>query len=346
MKKHLNTLYITTEGTWLNKDGQNIVVSLEGSEVGRIPVHTIGSIVCFGRASMSSQLMGFCAENDVCMVYLSEYGRFLARVEGPTRGNVLLRREQYRKTDDAEKCAEIVRHIVIGKTLNQRAVINRSLRDHGEKLNPGEAEKLKAVSERLTDIARKIETLSDLERLRGYEGEAGQHYFRIFDYLIRSNKEIFSFTRRSRRPPRDCVNALLSFVYTLLTHDLRSALESNGLDPAVGFLHRERPGRPSLALDLMEEFRPFFADRLTLSIINRQQLGKDDFRFMENGAVLLNDEGRKKVLVAYQERKKDQITHSWLGEKVSTGLLFHIQAQLFARYLRGDIDGYPPFIWK
>ncbi len=346
MRRHLNTLYITTEGAWLNKDGANVVISLENKELGRIPIHTIGGIVCFGRVLMSPQLMGFCAESDVCVSYLTDYGRFLARVEGPTRGNVLLRREQYRRTDDPDKCSEIVCNIIVGKTLNQRAVLKRTLRDHGNSLNEEETEKLQKVSERFTGIARKVETLTDVDTLRGFEGEAGQIYFGIFDHLIRAQKDLFTFTTRSRRPPRDSVNAVLSFVYTLLMHDVRSALESNGLDPAVGFLHRERPGRPSLALDLMEEFRPFLADRLTLSLINRQQLGEKDFRQMENGAVLLNEDGRKKVLVAYQERKRDELTHPFLNEKMSIGLLFHVQTQLFARHLRGDIDGYPPFIWK
>lgn len=346
MKRHLNTLYITTQGAWLSKDGANVVVSLEGDELGRVPIHTLGGIVCIGRVMMSPPLMGYCAEEGVSISFLAEHGRFLARVEGPVSGNVLLRREQYRRTDDAKATADITRSIVIGKTLNQRAVIRRALRDHRDKLAENETGLLEKAQKRLTHSARKAENTLDVDSLRGLEGDAARVYFGLFDHLILVKKKIFLFTGRNRRPPLDPVNALLSFIYSLLLHDVRSAIESVGLDPAVGYLHRERPGRPSLALDLMEEFRPFFADRLALSLINRNQLGKKDFRHIENGAVLLDEEGRKKVLITYQERKQDELTHPFLDEKTTVGLLWHLQAQLLARHLRGDIDGYPPFVWK
>ncbi|MEM7676194.1 MAG: type I-C CRISPR-associated endonuclease Cas1c [Myxococcota bacterium] len=347
MRRHLNTLYITTEGAWLSKDGENVVVSSEGKEIGRVPVHTIGGIVGFGRVLMSPQLMGHCAESDVGMSFMTEHGRFLARVVGPQSGNVLLRREQYRCADDEAACATIVRSLVVGKTVNQRAVLRRALRDHGDNMDQAMKSRLETVAERLTAIARKSENQMILtDTLRGLEGEAGSLYFDVFDQLIRGDKDAFQFKGRSRRPPRDRVNAVLSFVYTLLAHDVRSALETVGLDPAVGFLHRDRPGRPSLALDIMEEFRPFFADRLALSLINRRQLTARDFRAFENGAVMLTEEGRKSVLIAYQERKREELVHSFIQEKVTVGLTWHVQAQLLARHLRGDIDGYPPFIWK
>ena len=263
-----------------------------------------------------------------------------------SRGDLLLRREQYRRTDDGEKAAQIASAIVVGKTLNQRTVLRRALRDHGEAIDQACKAALRAAEERLSDVARRTTRPEPLDVIRGYEGEAGQIYFAVFDHLIRAQKETFRFAGRSRRPPLDAVNALLSFLYTLLVHDCRGALEAIGLDPAVGFLHRDRPGRPSLALDLMEEFRAMMADRLALSLINRRQIGTGDFRAMENGAVLLTDDVRKLVLVAYQERKREEITHAFLQETAPIGLLPYLQAQLLARHLRGDLDGYPPFVWK
>lgn len=346
MRRLLNTLFVTTQGAWINKDGANVVISVDGSERGRVPVHTIGSIVCFGRVSMSPPLMGACAENGVCIAYLSENGRFLARVEGPVSGNVLLRREQYRRSDSADATSAIVRSLVVGKTLNHRAVLRRALRDHSDSLGHSGRDAVAATAQRLTDIARRATKPQTADSLRGLEGEAGQVYFGVFDHLIRHGKETFRFAKRSRRPPLDPVNAVLSFLYTLVVHDCRGALEGVGLDPAVGFLHRDRPGRPSLALDLTEEFRAPLADRLALSLINRRQLTQRDFRREENSATLLTDDGRKTVLVAYQERKRDEITHPFLEEKMTMGLLFHTQALLLARHLRGDLDNYPPFIWR
>ena len=346
MRRHLNTLYITTQGAWLNKDGANVVVSVENEERGRVPVHTVGGIVGFGRVLASPPLLGFCAEQGVCICFLTEEGRFLARVEGPVSGNVLLRREQYRRTDDIRRCGELVRGFVIGKLLNQRTVIRRALRDHADALNQADRDALSTAEERITSGLYQATREGDGDVLRGIEGAAAGAYFAAFNALIRGDKDLFTFKGRSRRPPLDAVNAILSFLYVLLLHDVRSALETVGLDPAVGFLHRERPGRPSLALDLVEEFRAFFADRLALSLINRRQLGKSSFVFVENGSVLLSDEGRKAVLIAYQERKRDELLHPYLQEKITVGLLWHVQAQLLARHLRGDLDGYPPFVWK
>lgn len=343
MKKLLNTLYVTTQGAYLSKEGETVVVKVDGDVRLRLPVHTISGIVCFGNVGCSPFLMGFCAENQVGVSFLTEHGRFLARVQGPVSGNVLLRREQYRRADDLERSAEIAKSILTGKIANCRAVLQRVIRDHGNKID--EEEMRRAVM-RLT---RQIDLLGQpypLDGLRGIEGDSAHIYFDVFDDLIVAQKDTFRFNERNRRPPLDNVNCLLSFIYTLLMHDVRSALETVGLDPAVGFLHRDRPGRPGLALDLMEEFRPFIADRLTLSLINLQQVQDKGFKKMDSGAVTMNDDTRKTVLVAYQERKQEEITHPFLGEKVAVGILFHIQALLFARYLRGDLDGYPPFIWK
>jgi CRISPR-associated protein Cas1 len=346
VRRHLNTLYVTSQGAYLNKDGANLVVAVDGAERARVPIHTLGGVVGFGRVALSPPLLGFCAEAGVTVSFLSEHGRFLARVEGPVSGNVLLRREQYRRTDDPERCAALVRSLVIGKALNQRAVLRRALRDHGERLAPPATTALEAAERRLTDIARRAERPQGADLLRGLEGEAANVYFGVFDALILVPDEGLRFRGRSRRPPLDPVNALLSFVYALLVHDVRSALETTGLDPAVGFLHRDRPGRPSLALDLMEEFRPFFADRLVLSLMNRRQVAANGFRRLENGACLMTDELRKAVLVAYQERKREELRHPYLGEPTTVGLLWHLQAQLLARHLRDDLDGYPPFVWK
>jgi CRISP-associated protein Cas1 len=343
MKKHLNTLFVTTQGAYLSKEGETVVVRHEKETLLQIPVHTIGGIVCFGQVSCSPFLMGFCAENGVGLSFLSENGRFLARVQGPVSGNVLLRRQQYRLADDEGGSADVARSVLTGKLANCRAVLHRTLRDHADKVN---TDAIKAASDRLKNGLQLMQNERSLEVLRGIEGDAAHTYFTVFDHLIVSQKGDFIFRERNRRPPLDKVNCLLSFIYTLLMHDVRSALEGVGLDPAVGFLHRDRPGRASLALDLMEEFRPYIADRLTLSLINLTQVQKDGFRIMENRAVVMDDETRKAVLVAYQKRKQEEIIHPFIEEKVTVGILFHIQAMLMARYLRGDLDGYPPFLWK
>lgn len=346
MRRQLNTLYVTTEGAWLRKDGANVVMEVEGEIRGRLPAHMLESLVCIGRVLVSPPLLGYCAEQGISVCYLTPNGKFLARVEGPVSGNVLLRREQYRRTDDAQGCACIVRNLLLGKVHNQRVVLGRALRDHGDGLTDAAQATLTQAHKRLGRIADKLLLEPQLDVLRGLEGEAAQAYFGVFDHLIRVDSPALRFTGRNRRPPRDAVNALLSFLYTLLTHDCRSALETVGLDPAVGFLHRDRPGRPSLALDLVEEFRPLLADRLALSLINRKQLSERDFRSLDNGAVLLKDEARKAVLTAYQERKREELRHVFLEEKAPIGLFPYIQAQLLARHLRGDLDAYPPFLWK
>jgi len=343
VKKHLNTLFVTTQGAYLAKDGETVVVKVEKEIRLRIPIHTIGGIVCFGNIMCSPFLMGFCAERDVAISFLTEYGRFLARVQGPVSGNVLLRREQYRRADDMNASAEMARAVLTGKLANCRTVLARALRDHSDKLNVDE---VREASQRINSSLQRLQSDLPLNVLRGFEGEAAHTYFSVFDHLITSQKEDFIFRERNRRPPLDNVNCLLSFLYTIVLHDVRSALESVGLDPAVGFLHRDRPGRPGLALDMMEEFRPFLADRLTLSLINLNQVQTKGFKKMESGAVLMDDETRKAVLVAYQKRKQDEIMHPFLEEKVPIGLLFHMQALLLARCLRGDLDGYPTFIWK
>jgi CRISPR-associated protein Cas1 len=343
VKKHLNTLFVTTQGAYLAKEGETIAVKVEGEVRLRLPVHTIGGIVCFGNVSCSPFLMGFCGENGVGVSFLTEHGRFLARVQGPVSGNVLLRREQYRRADDPVASTDIARAVLTGKIANSRTVLQRALRDHEGKIA---AEAVSFAVKRLGNHLDLLNREQPLDSLRGCEGDAAHIYFGVFDHLIVAQKEAFAFLERNRRPPLDNVNALLSFLYTLLVHDIRAALESVGLDPAVGFLHRDRPGRPSLALDLMEEFRPFLADRLALSLINRQQVQAKGFQQSESGAVVMTDDTRKTVLVAYQERKQEEILHPFLEEKVTIGLLFHTQALLMARYLRGDLDGYPPFIWK
>jgi CRISPR-associated protein Cas1 len=342
VKRLLNTLYVTTEGAALRKDGENAVVQIDGVERSRVPLHLLGGLVVFGATWLSPALMQACAAAGITIVFLDRAGRFQARVEGPVSGNVLLRRAQYRLGDGAE---DIVRSLVIGKVANQRAVLMRALRDHEVNYSAGEAA-LDAAAARLADILRRATRPATVDELRGLEGEAGHVYFGVFGRLVRASDAGLRFTGRSRRPPRDPVNALLSFLYTLLVNDCRAALESVGLDPAVGFLHRDRPGRPSLALDLMEELRPIFADRLALSLINRRQLQSADFATMDGGAVMLADEARKRVLTAWQERKREERQHVFLGERAPFGLVPFLQAQLLARHVRGDLDAYPPWLWK
>lgn len=346
MRRYLNTLYVQTEGAWLRKDGTNLVVEVDGVEKGRVPAHLLGGVVCVGRVGVSPPLLGYCCESGVTVTWLTDRGRFLARVEGPVSGNVLLRREQYRRSDDPAACAALVRSFVLAKTLNQRTVLRRGLRDHGDGMAAEARAAVEAAERRLTDIARRAQKDQGADALRGLEGEAAAAYFAVFDRLIRVDDAALRFAGRSRRPPLDPVNALLSLLYTLVTHDCRSALETFGLDPAVGFLHRDRPGRPSLALDLLEEFRPVVADRLALSLLNRRQVGAGAFRRLENGAVLLADEARREVIVAFQERKREELLNPYLEEKAPLGLMPQLQAQLLARHLRGDLDAYPPFVWR
>jgi CRISPR-associated protein Cas1 len=343
MRRLLNTLYVTTQGAYLARDGETIDVRVERETKLRIPVHTLASVVCFGQVSCSPPLMGLCAERGVTVAFLTEHGRFLARVQGPVSGNVLLRRQQYRQADHPSWPAEAARVIVSAKIANSRTVLLRAAREGESRDGMGE---LEAASRRLGRLLEELQKPLPLDVVRGIEGDAARTYFSVFDHLIVTSKEDFFWKERSRRPPLDNVNALLSFLYTLLVHDVVSALESVGLDPAVGYLHRDRPGRPSLALDLMEELRPVVADRLALSLINRKQVRGNGFRKTESGAVAMDDDTRKEVLVAYQKRKQDELQHPFLGEKVVFGIVPHIQAALFARCLRGDLDGYPPFFWR
>ena len=343
MRHLLNTLYVTTQGSYLSREGEAVVVKQEDEIRLRLPVHTLDGIVCFGHVSCSPPLMGLCAERNVSLSFLTEHGKFLARVQGPVHGNVLLRRAQYRAADDEQACAAIARAVVLAKVANCRTVLLRGARERPNGSGPLECE---AAAQRLARVLADLEGVEELDRVRGLEGEAAQAYFGVFDHLITTAKGDFFFRERSRRPPLDNVNSLLSFLYTLLVHDCASALETVGLDPAVGYLHRDRPGRPGLALDLMEEFRPFLADRLAVTLINRRQVDAQGFQKTETGAVLMDDLTRKEVLVAWQKRKQEEIHHPFLGERVALGLVPYVQALLLARRLRGDLDGYPAFFWR
>lgn len=343
MKKLLNTLYVTSQGAYLAKDGECIAVHVDKEVKLRVPIHTLGGVVCFGQVSCSPFLMGFAAERGLGFSFLTEKGRFLARVLGPVSGNVLLRREQFRRADNLDTSAEVARSIITAKIINARRVLQRTLRDHGDKIDGATLEK---EIGHLQDCLHRLQQPVGLDLARGIEGEAANGYFGVFNHLILSAEPEFRFAGRSRRPPLDRINCLMSFIYTLLAHDVRSALECVGLDSEVGFLHRDRPGRHGLALDVMEEFRAFVADRLALSLINLGQIKKDDFEILETGAVKLTDDARKTLLVAYQKRKQDEIMHPFLNERIPMGLVFHVQAMLMSRWLRGDLDGYPPFVWK
>lgn len=343
MKQLLNTLYVTTQGAYLAKEGETVVVKVEKETKLRVPIHTLSAIVCFGQVSCSPFLMGMCGERGVGLAFLSEHGQFLARVQGPVSGNVLLRREQYRWADRQERTAAVARAVVTAKVANCRTVLQRALRDNGD--GPGAAELARAVL-RLGRLLQDVASADHVDSIRGHEGDAARTYFGVFDHLITASKEDFFFRGRNRRPPLDNVNAMLSFSYTLLTHDITAALETVGLDPAVGYLHRDRPGRPSLGLDLLEELRPVIADRMVLSLINRRQVRAGGFRKTEAGGVLMDDATRKELLVAYQNRKQDEIQHPFLGERVAFGLVPHLQATLLARAIRGDLDGYACFLWK
>lgn len=343
MKKLQNTLYVSTQGTYLSKEGECVLVKIDQEEKSRIPIHILEGIVCFGQISVSPFLLGFCAEKGVAVTFLTQYGRYLCSVQGPVRGNILLRRAQYRIADDLDLSSRLASAFVIGKIGNARVTLSRMVRDHPEKVD---VEKLKDAQRMLAGSVKHLKSEANQERIRGIEGDAAKIYFSVFDHGITSTDPDFTFNGRNRRPPLDRVNCLLSFFYTLLTHDIRSALETVGLDPAAGFLHKDRPGRPSLALDMLEEFRAFIADRLTLTMINRAQVKSNDFDVSESGAVLLKDDARKEILVAYQNRKSEEIMHPFLKEKMPVGLLWHMQALLLARFIRGDIDAYPPFVWS
>ncbi len=343
MRKMLNTLYVTTQGAYLHKEGETVVVKVERENRLRLPIHTLSSIVCFGQVSCSPYLLGHCAEKDVAVSFMTEYGRFLARLQGAVSGNVLLRREQYRRADNEQASAAIARMFVVGKISNSRVNIHRALRDHRGKT---EESNMGQICQVFSRYAKQLLLEDGLDSIRGIEGRTARDYFDQFNHLIVAQKKDFIFSGRNRRPPLDRVNCLLSFVYTLLYHDARSALETVGLDPAVGFLHRDRPGRLGLALDLTEEFRSMLADRLVLSLINLGQVKKKGFIVTEGGAVKMDEDTRKTVLVNYQKRKQEEIEHPFLQEKIPVGMLMLAQAQLLSRYLRRDLDGYPPFLWR
>lgn len=343
MRKILNTLYVTNEKAYLALDGENIVIQENGKTLGRIPIHTIESIVVFGYVGASPALMGKCADMNKSLVFLKPSGRFLAKITGKSYGNILLRREQYRICDNAERSLNIAKNIISAKIINTHAVVSRTIRDHSLRID---VERFKNVSTQLKRGAELAYNCSNPDSLRGIEGECATGYFSLFDDMILQQKEDFYYKTRSRRPPMDNVNALLSFTYSLLTSMCVSALETVGLDPYAGFFHTERPGRCSLALDLVEEFRAAFADRFVLTLINRKMISYKDFIEKENGGVILKDDSRKNYLSFWQKRKTEIITHPFLQEKVEWGMLPYIQAMLMSKYIRGDIEEYPPFLWK
>ncbi|MGH7619484.1 MAG: type I-C CRISPR-associated endonuclease Cas1c [Gemmatimonadaceae bacterium] len=343
MKQHLNTLFVTTQGAYVAKEGQAVVVRVDGEARFRLPMHNLAGIMCFGQVSCSPWLMEACAKNEITLSFVSESGRFLAAVHGFSPGNVLLRREQYRRADDMQASVGIARNVVAAKIANSRSVLLRGARDYKE--SPRRAE-LMAASARLAACVPQARAADSLDMLRGIEGESAALYFGAFNGLLTAQQDAFAMTHRTRRPPMDRINSLLSFLYAMLAHDARGACESVGLDAAVGFLHRDRPGRPGLALDLMEEFRALLADRVALNLVNRQQVKPDGFREGETGGIEMDDATRKTVIAAYQERKQKELIHPFLNETVSAGLLVHLQARLLARHLRGDLDAYPAFIAK
>jgi len=343
MKKLLNTLYVTSENSYLSLDGENVVILEEKKELGRIPLHNLEAIVSFGYRGVSPALMGGCAERNIGLCFLTPQGKFLARISGRIRGNVLLRQKQFEIANDDKASLGIARNCILGKVFNSRWILERATRDHCLQID---VEKVKQASGYLKESLKRIVECQDMAVLRGYEGEAASVYFRVFNQLILQQKKDFTFDGRNRRPPLDNVNALLSFVYTLLTSSVASALETVGLDPYVGFMHTERPGRTSLALDMIEELRPVMADRFVLTLINKKMVTGKDFTKKEDGAVILSDKARKMLLTEWQNRKKEEIKHPYLDEKVEWGMIPFVQAMLLARYLRGDIDEYPPFLWK
>lgn len=343
MRILLNVLYVLTQQSYLSLDGENVVLQQGDTELMRVPLHNLEGIITFGYAGASPALMGACAQRQIAISFLTMHGRFLARVVGEESGNVVLRKTQYRLSDREDDSAEIARSFLFGKIYNARSVIERAMRDYALRLD---MDKLGRVSAGLQNALSRLYQAKTLAEMRGIEGEAAALYFSAADDLILQQKDVFFFHGRSRRPPLDPVNALLSFAYTMLSHDIAAALSSVGLDPYVGFLHRDRPGRQSLALDMMEELRAVLADRFVLTLINTRQVGEKGFIKRENGAVILDDDTRRTVLSAWQKHKQTVITHPFLKEKAEWGLVPYIQAMLLARYLRRDLDAYPPFLWK
>lgn len=343
MKTLLNTLYVQTSGAYLHLDHETLKVEIDKELRLQVPLHHLGSLVLFGEVMVSPGLLGRCAQDGRPVIWLSRSGRFLGRLEGPVSGNVLLRRAQHEAMDSPRRTLEVARNLVAGKLKNQRNVILRSARETDDSQDH---ELLSHIAKLLGEILLQLPAVTDLDTLRGMEGDAARHYFAGFSSMLRADRETFAITGRTRRPPLDPTNALLSFLYALLLSDCVAGAQGVGLDPQMGFLHSLRPGRPSLGLDLMEELRPILADRLTLTLINRRQLSEPDFDRRTGGAVLLNDAGRKKVVVAYQERKQEEIFHPGVQQKMPLGLVPHIQARLLARHLRGELVAYPPYLHK
>lgn len=342
MKKLLNTLYVTTEGAYLRKDGETVAVEIDGAARARMPAHLLGQIVLFGETTMSRDMMGFAAEAGISVAWLTYAGKLAARVEGPQSGNVLLRRAQHRITDDPRTAVAVARAVVAAKLANQRALLRRHMRDYP---TSDGADRVDDAQRRLANGARLALEAPELDTLRGREGDGANAYWGAFPHLVRSDDPAFAFAGRNRRPPRDPLNAVLSFLYAMAALDARAACETHGLDPQMGFLHRDRPGRHSLALDLMEEVRAPLCDRVALSLVNRRQLKPQHFERQETGAVLLNEEGRRLVLTEWQARKRTELRHPWLDERIPLGLVLQVQAQTLARHLRGDIDTYPGWLW-
>jgi CRISPR-associated protein Cas1 len=343
MRQLLNTLYVTTEGAYLHLDHETLKVEMEGTTKLQVPLHHLGGVVCFGNVMVSPFLLHRCAEDGRTLVFLDRNGRFKARVEGPVSGNVLLRRAQHLAASNKEQSIAIARNIAAGKIQNARQIVLRGGRE-GEVVD--DIAPLQECADVMANVLMRLRSPTDLDEVRGLEGEAARAYFSVFDHMVREDREVFCLNGRSRRPPLDRMNALLSFLYTLLLSDCVAAVEGVGLDPQVGFLHALRPGRPALALDLMEELRAILADRLVLTLVNRRQLNRNDFQERPGGAIHLIDKARKEVLVAYQKRKQDEVQHPVIDQKVLLGLVPHVQARLLARHLRGDLEHYPPFLYR
>ena len=343
MRKLLNTLYVTTPKSYLKLDGENIVILLDDDEKFRIPFVNVESIVCFGYMGASPALMGKCVDNRVSLSFLKPNGEFLARISGKTKGSVFLRKKQYLISDDEDFCLGFAKEIVAAKIYNSRVSVEKTIRDNRDKIN---VERLEKTSAKLKEAIKTVYLFNNKDELRGFEGVQAKQYFSAFDDMLLKQKDKFYFCERSKRPPLDNVNCLLSYLYTMLSFDITSALETVGLDPYVGFYHELRSGRASLAVDLIEELRSYMVDRFVISMINLKQISANDFTAKEGGAILMTDEGRRKTLKYWQERKKDIITHPFIKEKIEIGLIPYVQAQLLARFLRGDLNEYPPFLCK
>ena len=340
MRKLLNTLYITTPEAYLSKDGLNVVVSVDKEERFRIPIMNVESIVTFGYMGASPGLMKLCMDNNVALSFMTPQGRFICRVQGPVKGNVLLRKKQYSLSEDENVALHLAKLFILGKVFNTRSILQRYIRDNGAD------EEVERVVKQLEWRKKRIMQAENMDILRGEEGHAANSYFDVFNHLILHQKDDFPFNGRNRRPPKDEVNAMLSFVYTLIANDVAAALESVGLDPYVGFMHTLRPGRTSLALDMMEELRAYLGDRLVLSMINRKQITKKDFIRQSDDSFVMTDSCRKELLSTWQKRKKELIEHPYLKEKIPIGLLPYAQAMLLARFLREDLDDYPVFLMR